>query len=147
HREQSPPLRIHGRLPQLRSRHLTQTFIALHVVAAAAFFFHVLEQLTRRSLLDRLNRGPVLGRGLGSFLIGLSVRLRGFVISSFVNLLGCGARLGRSFHHERRLQIRLNLLELRNQLPALGARSQLPADHVLRTLRVHDLHFPQIVFF
>src|SRR5271154_3123072 len=54
HRKQSSPFRIHRRLPQLRSRHLPQPFVALHIVTAAAFFLHILEKLASRSLLHRL---------------------------------------------------------------------------------------------
>src|SRR5579871_724739 len=127
HGKQGPALGIHSRLPELWRRHLAQAFVALHVVTAAALFLDVVEKIARIGFLNRLDLNLALRRGLGRFL------LLGFLALAFLTFGGTirWRRLRSRLHDKRWLQVRFNLLELRNHLSALGARSQVPVDDVL----------------
>src|SRR6266704_2172460 len=68
HRKKSAALGVHGGFPELRGGHFAETFVALHVVALAAFLFHVLEEFARivlfygRSFSLALDRGFLFAR-------------------------------------------------------------------------------------
>src|SRR5689334_20854901 len=71
--EQGAPLGIHSRLPQLRRSHLAEALVALDLVVAAALLDDVLEEFSRRLLLDGLLRLAAALRTGGSGLADLRI--------------------------------------------------------------------------
>ncbi len=140
------PFGIHRRFPQLRRGHLAQSFVALDREVLAPFVDHVIAKLADVRLLhdlDFLLRFAGLQRP--SSPPCRSVGFRFAVCAIAIGL--AGAALVKRLDDKRRLHVGLDLLELRDQLPALRAGSQLPVDHVLGAVLVDEAHFPKVVFF
>ncbi len=145
HLEQRSDRRIHGRLPQLGSRHFTQALVALDLVLAFALLHHIVKEFAGALLFYRLPAcfGGLLRRLGWSCLrrlrgcFGLSI---GFVLSYFSN------RFARVLDQERRLKLVLDEGVLHHHLLVLGTGGESPIDTPDCSLRVGKAKRPGLVF-
>src|SRR5439155_3833078 len=138
-------LGIHGGFPELLGGHFAQAIVALHAEVFFAFSENVIEQLTRRGLLDNLwFGGALLGHSFGSFLLGF-FDVFALGVAELFAVAACWSRFRDRLDNKRRLKIRFDLLEFREKLPVFRRRGQLPVDEVLGALRIDVAHFPEIV--
>src|SRR6202008_4114855 len=121
------------------------SLIPLDREVLAALVDDVIAKLANIRLLDNLDFLAL--RSLGCCLLFGFVFTSSTVVLDPVSVTRCRRRLGQSLDYERRLHVRFDLLEFRDQLAAFRARRELPADNVFRAVLVDEAHFPQVVLF